>query len=108
MGANEDEISSYMDSYRLSKLNQPAPETPDGDTMSGWYLDTFSYGNPDERDITGWFPEEINLQLDTGSKKFHVTRVVMWPQVFDEYLSNGVVQDAYVKELGFGFYGYME
>lgn len=108
MGANEDEIRAYMDSYRLSKLNQPAPETPDGDTMSGWYLDTFSYGNPDEREITDWFPEVINLQLDTGSKKFHVTRVVMWPQVFDEYLSNGVVQDAYVKELGFGFYGYME
>ena len=103
-----DEIMEYMESYRASRLNQPAPDIPDDGTVSGWYLDTFTYGSTDEVDVTEWFPETLNLELEDSEETVKVTKVVMWTQVFDENLSDGVVVDAYVKELGFGVYGYPE
>ena len=106
---HEEEIKEYMSSYTLDRLNQPAPDLPgDGGDVSGWYLDTFSYGNGDEEDVTEWFPKTLSLHTESGEKTFHIDHVVMWTQVFDENITDGIVGEAYIKELGFGFYGYSE
>ncbi len=106
---HEEEIKEYMSGYTVERLNQPAPDLPgDSSDVSGWYLDTFSYGSGDEVDVTDWFPETLTISTDNGDRTFHVTQVVMWTQVFDENITEGVVGEAYIKELGFGFYGYSE
>ena len=104
---HEEEIKEYMSNYTLDRLNQPAPDLPgDEEDASGWYLDTFSYGSGDEEDVTDWFPETLTLHTESGDRVFNVTQVVMWTQVFDENITDGMVGEAYIKELGFGFYGY--
>ena len=106
--AHEDEIAAYITVYRSERINQPVSDIPGGDSASGWYLDTFNYGSEDEMDITDWFPEELPMEFEDGSGYFRISKAVMWTQVFDENISDGVIKDAYIKELGIGFYGSRE
>ncbi|MBR1524504.1 MAG: FecR domain-containing protein [Lachnospiraceae bacterium] len=108
LAAHEDEIADYINSYRSGRIDQPVSDIPGGDSASGWYLDTFNYGSEDEIDVTGWFPEVIPVEFEDGSGSFRISKAVMWTQVFDENISDGVIKDAYIKELGVGFYGSRE